>query len=107
LVFDIQPHEREILMIIEQVAAELKSPSYVVGGYVRDRLLARESKDLDIVCVGSGIRLAQEVAARLRPIPRIAVYQRFGTAMIRHKDQEIEFVGRIGETLQSMLWPLA
>ncbi len=93
MVFDIQPHEREILMIIEQVAAELKSPSYVVGGYVRDRLLARESKDLDIVCIGSGIRLAQEVAARLRPIPRIAVYQRFGTAMIRHKDQEIEFVG--------------
>jgi len=93
LVFDIQPHEREILMIIEQVAAELKSPSYVVGGYVRDRLLARQSKDLDIVCIGSGIRLAQEVAARLRPIPRIAVYQRFGTAMIRHKDQEIEFVG--------------
>ena len=93
MVFDIQPHEREILMIIEQVAAELNSPSYVVGGYVRDRLLARESKDLDIVCVGSGIRLAQEVAARLRPIPRIAVYQRFGTAMIRHKDQEIEFVG--------------
>ncbi len=93
MVFDIQPHEREILMIIEQVANDLGTPSYVVGGYVRDRLLGRVSKDLDIVCIGSGIRLAQEVAARLRPIPRIAVYQRFGTAMIRHKDQEIEFVG--------------
>ncbi len=93
MVFDIQAHEREIFMIIEQAAAELDAPAYVVGGYVRDRLLARKSKDMDIVCVGSGIRLAQEVAALLRPIPRIVTYQRFGTAMIKHKDLEIEFVG--------------
>lgn len=93
MVFDIKPHEREIFMLIEQAAAELEVPAFVVGGYVRDRLLGRPSKDMDIVCVGSGIELAQAIAARLRPIPRIVVYRRFGTAMLKHKDLEIEFVG--------------
>lgn len=60
---------------------------------MRDRLLARESKDMDIVCVGSGIELAQRMASKLRPRPRLAVYSRYGTAMLRHKDLEIEFVG--------------
>jgi len=80
-------------MLIEQVANDLNYPTYVVGGYVRDRLLGRPSKDMDIVCVGNGIRLAQSLAARLRPVPRVAVYKRFGTAMIKHRDLEIEFVG--------------
>jgi len=93
MVFDIKPHEREIFMLIEQAAAELGFPAYVVGGYVRDRLLGRASKDMDIVCIGSGIKLAQKIASKLRPIPRIVVYQRFGTAMLKHKDLEIEFVG--------------
>ncbi len=93
MVFDIKPHEREIFMLIEQVATDLTFPTYVVGGYVRDRLLGRPSKDMDIVCIGSGIKLAQSIASKLRPIPRIVVYQRFGTAMLKHKDLEIEFVG--------------
>lgn len=93
MIFSIQPNEREIFRLISQTAAELGYPAYVVGGYVRDRLLARPSKDMDIVCVGSGIRLAQELAARLHPIPRVTVYQRFGTAMLRWGDMEFEFVG--------------
>ncbi len=93
MVFDIKPHEREIFMHIEQASARLGYSTFVVGGYVRDRLLGRPSKDMDIVCVGSGIRLAESIAARLRPIPRITVYRRFGTAMLKHKDMEIEFVG--------------
>lgn len=93
MVFDIQEHERKIFNLIGDVAAELNYPAFVVGGYVRDRLLARPSKDIDIVCVGSGIRLAENVAATLRPIPRITVYRRFGTAMLKHGDLEIEFVG--------------
>lgn len=93
MVFDIKPHEREIFNIIEQSAKDLGYPVYVVGGYVRDRLLGRLSKDMDIVCLGSGINLAQEVAGNLRPIPRVTVYSRFGTAMVRHGDMEIEFVG--------------
>jgi len=93
LVFDIQQHEREIFNIIAEAAKEQASPAYVVGGYVRDRLLARPSKDMDIVCVGSGIDLAHAVANRLRPRPRVTVYSRFGTAMLKHKDLEVEFVG--------------
>lgn len=60
---------------------------------MRDRLLARNSKDIDIVCVGDGIKLAEQVSYKLRPIPRIVVYKRFGTAMLKYKDLEIEFVG--------------
>ncbi len=93
MVFNIQENERKIFYLIGETAQELGFPAYVVGGYVRDRLLARPSKDIDIVCVGSGIQLAQNVAAKLRPIPRIAIYKRFGTAMIKHKSLEIEFVG--------------
>jgi len=93
VVFDIQERERKIFNLIGEVADELGYPTYVVGGYVRDRLLARPSTDIDIVCVGSGIRLAENVAATLRPIPRIAVYRRFGTAMLKHGDLEVEFVG--------------
>lgn len=93
MVFDIQPQEREIFTLIEQAAAELGYPTYVVGGYVRDRLLARPSKDMDIVCVGDGIKLANNIASKMRPIPRVVVYQRFGTAMLKCKDLEIEFVG--------------
>ena len=93
MVFDIKPHERTIFELIRMTGKQLGFPTYVVGGYVRDRLLGRESKDIDIVCVGNGIELAEEVASRLRPIPRIVVYRRFGTAMIKHNDMEIEFVG--------------
>ncbi len=93
MVFNIQADERKIFQVISETAAELGYPAYVVGGYVRDRLLARPSKDMDIVCVGSGIRLAEHVAFKLRPIPRVTVYSRFGTAMLKHGDLEIEFVG--------------
>jgi putative nucleotidyltransferase with HDIG domain len=93
VVFNIEPYERKIFQFISETAEELGYPAYVVGGYVRDRLLARPSKDIDIVCVGNGIRLAEHVAAKMRPIPRIVVYKRFGTAMLKHKDIEIEFVG--------------
>ncbi len=93
MVFQIKEQEREIFQLIGETATELAYPAYVVGGYVRDRLLARPSKDIDIVCVGNGIRLAQHVAARLRPTPRVVVYKRFGTAMLKHGDLEIEFVG--------------
>lgn len=65
----------------------------MVGGYVRDRLLSRPSKDMDIVCVGSGIELASQVASHLRPVPRVVYYKRFGTALIKHRQMEIEFVG--------------
>lgn len=93
MVFNIKSDERKIFSLVSETAQELGYPAYVVGGYVRDRLLARTSKDVDIVCVGNGIRLAENVASKMRPIPRLVVYKRFGTAMLKHKDIEIEFVG--------------
>jgi len=93
MLFDIKPEERAIFQLISKVAEELDYPTYVVGGYVRDRLLARSSKDMDIVCVGSGIELAERIADRLFPRPKVTVYSRFGTAMFVYKDMEIEFVG--------------
>ena len=93
MIFEIKTYEKEILHIIGAEAASLGYPAYIVGGYVRDRLLARPSKDLDVVCLGSGIELAEAVAMQLRPKPRVTVYKRFGTAMLKHEDLEIEFVG--------------
>ncbi len=93
MVFNIRPEERKILKTIGAVADSLDYPSYLVGGYVRDRLLGDPSRDMDVVCVGDGIRLAEHVAAQLRPIPRVVVYRRFGTAMLKHSGMEIEFVG--------------
>lgn len=93
MIFEIRKDEKIIFELVRETAEELGYPAYVVGGYVRDRLLGRPSKDLDIVCVGNGIRMAQALATRLRPVPRVTVYQRFGTAMLRYRGMEIEFVG--------------
>lgn len=91
--FTILPEERRVLEIVGQCALEMGVPAYVVGGYVRDRLLGRPTKDIDIVCVGDGIRLAETVAGKLSPRPKVAVYSRFGTAMLRCEGIEYEFVG--------------
>ena len=101
MLFEVEKEKREIFQIISDAGRQLEVPVYVIGGYVRDRILGLECKDLDIVCEGSGIALAEEVAARLRPIPRITVYKRFGTAMLRHGDMEIEFVGARKESYRA------
>jgi putative nucleotidyltransferase with HDIG domain len=101
MLFDIKPYERRIFELIQESGEELGFPVYVVGGYVRDRLLGIASKDLDIVCVGSGINLAQNFAKKLRPNPRVVVYKRFGTALVKHQDLEIEFVGARKESYRS------
>ncbi len=101
MLFDIKPEERDIFQLVSKVAEELGYPTYVVGGYVRDRLLARRSKDMDIVCVGSGIELAERIADNLFPRPKVTVYSRFGTAMFIYKDMEIEFVGARRESYRT------
>lgn len=93
MVFDIKAEEKEIFEFINKSAKELHFPVYVVGGYVRDRLLGRPSGDMDIVCVGDGIKLAHHFAKKLKPVPYVTIFQRFGTAMIKHRGLEIEFVG--------------
>ena len=66
---------------------------YVIGGYVRDFFLYRPSKDIDIVAVGKGIELAEAVASKLGRRTKLSVFKNFGTAQIKYKDFEIEFVG--------------
>jgi putative nucleotidyltransferase with HDIG domain len=93
MLFSILPQERKLFELVGRCAQQMQVPAYVVGGYVRDRLLGRPTKDIDIVCVGDGIQLAETVAASLSPRPKVVVYRRFGTAMLRYDDIEIEFVG--------------
>lgn len=100
MLFSIEPRERKIFEIIAAAAVELGVPAYAVGGFVRDRLLGRPCKDIDIVCVGDGNALAEQVAGRLYPRPKIAHFKRFGTAMLKHDDVEIEFVGARKESYQ-------
>lgn len=87
------PDEMKLLQRIGACADERGMPCYLVGGYVRDKLLERPCKDLDFVCVGNAIELAQQVAATFRPRPQVAVFKNFGTAQIKIDDLEIEFVG--------------
>lgn len=85
--------EHKIFKQIGLVADQHGLETYVVGGYVRDLLLKRSSKDIDFVCVGSGIELAQKVAASLGPTVRVTVFKSFGTAQVVYDDLELEFVG--------------
>ncbi len=86
--------ENPIFQIIGETTLELGMDCYVIGGFVRDYLLQRGTpKDIDIVAIGSGIKLAQKVAAKLEGKPQVSVFKNFGTAMIKYQDLELEFVG--------------
>lgn len=89
-----QALQNPIFNILSEAADELNVESYVIGGFVRDYLLERGNpKDIDVVAVGSGIELAKKVAHKLSGNPKISVFKNFGTAMIKHGDLELEFVG--------------
>jgi tRNA nucleotidyltransferase (CCA-adding enzyme) len=91
----------KIFTITSQAAATLNVKSYVIGGYVRDFLLNRGlKKDIDIVAVGSGIALAEKVSSLLPGKPKVQVFKNYGTAMLRHNDTDIEFVGARKESYQ-------
>lgn len=90
---------KKIFSIISEEAEALGVKSFVIGGYVRDSLLGRKSKDIDIVVEGSGISLAERVALRL--MVTVTIFKSFGTAMLRYKDTEIEFVGARRESYRS------
>jgi poly(A) polymerase len=85
--------ETIILNAIKVVAQQYKIESWLVGGFVRDKLLGRPCKDIDIVCLGDGIELAKLVANQFTPTPNVVFYSRFGTAMFRFNDIDVEFVG--------------
>ncbi|MCM0059491.1 MAG: CCA tRNA nucleotidyltransferase [Algoriphagus sp.] len=78
---------------VAKVAAKERLETYVVGGYVRDLILGRPSKDIDFTCVGSGIHLAQEVAKTFEFHVPLSIFKNFGTAMLKLEDWELEFVG--------------
>jgi len=90
-----------VFKTVSDCAAQLGLETYVVGGYVRDILLNRPSKDIDFVCVGSGIGLAEEVAKALGPNVRVNVFKNFGTAQIPFDDFDLEFVGARKESYRS------
>jgi poly(A) polymerase len=91
----------EVFKRIGAVADQMGLETYVVGGYVRDILLKRTSKDIDFVCVGSGIALAEAVAKDLGPRVQVNIFRNFGTAQIRIDDLELEFVGARKESYRN------
>lgn len=85
--------QHKIFNTIGTIADQKQQECYVIGGFVRDIFLKRPSKDIDVVTVGSGIELAGLVAAALGKKAKLTVFKNFGTAQIKYKDLEIEFVG--------------
>ncbi|MGB3949045.1 MAG: HD domain-containing protein [Bacteroidia bacterium] len=82
-----------VFKLISESATEMNVSAYVIGGWVRDLILNRASKDIDIVAVGSGIELAENVAKKLGEHYHVNVFKNFGTAQIVYDDYDIEFVG--------------
>jgi poly(A) polymerase len=85
--------ELPIFRKISQAAETLGVPCYLIGGFVRDKIIGRPTKDADIVCLGDGIELAHAVADLFPPKPQVAYFKNFGTAQLKLPELEIEFVG--------------
>lgn len=91
-----------IFNLLSATAEELKVDAYVIGGFVRDYLLERGCpKDIDVVVVGSGIALAETLSKKLPGNPEVTVFKNYGTAMIKHEDLVLEFVGARKESYRS------
>ncbi len=90
-----------IIPIITEVAQERKVAVYVIGGYVRDLLLNRKSKDIDFLIIGNGIEFAEAVALKIGNKTAVNVFKNFGTAMLNYKGWEIEFVGARKESYRN------
>lgn len=85
--------EMDLFERVAEAARQIGVPCYLIGGFVRDKLLNRPTKDVDIVCVGDGIALAHQVASLLDPNLRVNYFKTYGTAQIRFDEIEMEFVG--------------
>ncbi|PRY55101.1 putative nucleotidyltransferase with HDIG domain [Arcticibacter pallidicorallinus] len=84
---------------LSRLADECGVDAYVIGGFVRDIFLKRASKDIDILVIGNGIQFAEKAAAELKT--NVSIFKSFGTAMLRYKDLEVEFVGARKESYRS------
>ena len=89
----LQHLDKSIFKLISQTADEMEVACYVIGGYVRDFFLYRPSKDIDVVVIGSGIALAEAISKKLGRSAHLAVFKNFGTAQVKYKGYEVEFVG--------------
>ena len=85
--------DKDIFHSMSDAADSLGVECYVVGGYVRDLFLERPSNDIDVVVVGSGISVAQRLKEQLGRRAYLSVFRNFGTAQVKYRDQEVEFVG--------------
>jgi poly(A) polymerase len=91
---NVDEREKEIFDKIAMVAKEMQLRCYLIGGFVRDKLLNRQTKDADIVCVGDGMELAQRVSKLFKPQPKVSLFKTYGTAHFKTVDGfDIEFVG--------------
>ena len=84
------------LILLKKIAAAAEAmdmPCFLIGGFVRDKIIGRPTKDIDIVCIGDGIELAHAVAQQFNPKPVVNFFKNFGTAQIKLADIDIEFVG--------------
>lgn len=93
--------EHPVFKTIGAAGERLGFQTYVVGGYVRDLILKRPSKDIDFVCVGSGIELAREVSKAITQQPPVTVFKNFGTAQIHLEEFDLEFVGARRESYRN------
>ncbi|HZY79800.1 MAG TPA: HD domain-containing protein [Cyclobacteriaceae bacterium] len=98
--FSAELGKNPIFSTLQEVSERLGYQTFVVGGFVRDLILKRPSKDIDFVCVGSGIELAEAVAKKLGNV-NLSVFKNFGTAMIPWGDAQLEFVGARKESYRS------
>lgn len=99
------PAEAEIFSKISEAASEMGIKAYVIGGFVRDKILGKPDKDIDVVCLGDGIGLAAKTAAKFSPKPSVSFFKNFGTAQIKinmpgEGQYEVEFVGARKESYQ-------
>jgi poly(A) polymerase len=99
---DIKCTDKELFILkkIAHAAEELGTETYLIGGFVRDKIIGRKTEDADIVCLGDGIELAKAVAKRFKPEPRFSYFKNFGTAHIKVNDFDLEFVGARKESYQ-------
>ena len=88
-----QRFDRPVFRQISEIADMLGVECYVVGGYVRDIFLQRPSNDIDVVVVGSGIAMAEALEKRLGKGAHVSVFRNFGTAQVKYRGMEVEFVG--------------
>ncbi len=96
----LEQQEKVIIGKVAEAAKHLSLPAFVVGGFVRDKLLGRPCKDIDIVCLGDAIALANKTSELFHPQPKVSWFKNFGTAHINIQGYDVEFVGARKESYQ-------